>query len=612
MTAMTAIYIDPTAGYGGNGTLAKPYNSWYGFTLEPGDIALQRGGTTAGGFTVSVHGTASEPVIIGSYGAGQAQIDGTLVLNGASNVTVSGLDLTGGNAYDVMLENGTSSSVIQNCNINGGIGGIFVTGATSNSNAFSNNQIHDNDTVGVWFDGANASAGKETLVSGNNIYRNGEQGILLHGSHIVVSGNTVVNNGLSGLPGISAIHVIGTSSTDTSGQDNVISNNIVADQYDPSSLDGNGIMLDTWARSNDVIGNEIFGNSGAGISLFSASDNLVANNTLQGDVVDPGGTHVIEYSEIYLDNASYAPGQTMGNIITGNTVLAVTPYAAAIQASPTVTSDPTNLIYGNSLGHAGTGPIWISGTASGNSVAGWNAIPRSGADDALITMPEAPPSFVAPMLDRTFTLHSTALLTPNSNGISTLVANGTITQITGGPDGNWIAGDGQNNVLTGGGGNNLIAAGSGNTTIYGGSGSDILFGGAGNDVMFAGPGSTVMVGGAGNSIMHGGAGNDLLYAGNRSGTDILDGGAGTNTLFGGPGNDTFVLGSGVDFIYGFTIGKDLIDVQDLNIKSFAGLEIYNGPSNTLIADSTGTIHVALLGMNGQPLTASDFIFSHAS
>ena len=230
------IYVDPTAGYGGNGSLAEPYNSYYAFTLEPGDIVLQRGGTTADGFTTSVHGTASQPVILSSYGAGQAQIDGTLVLNGASDVTVTGLNLTGGNAYDVMLENGTSSSVIENCNIDGGIGGIYVTGATSNSNTFSDNQIYDNDTAGIWFAGANASAGEQTLVSGNNIYANGEEGILLHTSHVVVNGNTVVNNGLSGLPGMSAIHVIGTSATDTSGKDNIISNNMVGDQYDPSSF----------------------------------------------------------------------------------------------------------------------------------------------------------------------------------------------------------------------------------------------------------------------------------------------------------------------------------------------------------------------------------------
>ena len=310
-------------------------------------------------------------------------------------------------------------------------------------------------------------------------------------------------------------------------------------------------MLDTWADSNDVIGNEIFGNSGAGISLFSASDNLVANNTLQGDVVDPGGTHVIEHSEIYLDNASYAPGQTTGNILTGNIVLAVTPYAAAIRRARRCCLDPTNVIYDNNLGHSGAGPVWISGTASGGTIAGWNALTRSGADNALTGTLAPPPTFAASELERIFTLHSNVLKTPIRVGSVRWSRTGRHNQITGGPDGNWIAGNGQNDVLTGGGGDNLIAAGSGNTTIYGGSGNDILFGGAGNDIMYAGPESTVMVGGDGNSTMHGGAGNDLIYAGNRSGTDILDGGGGDNTLIGGPGHDTFVLGSGVDFISGF-------------------------------------------------------------
>ncbi len=610
-TSARIIFIDPTAGWGGDGSFDHPYNSWYAFTLPPGDIALQRGGTVTGGFTITAQGTSTQGIVIGSYGTGQAKIEGTVTLHGASNVMLSNLNITGGNAYGVVVNGGTRNSVIADCDIHGGIGGVLISGPSSNANVITNNRIYENDTSGIWFAGANASAGAETLVSRNTIYRNGQQGISLHSSHVIIDNNTIVNNGLAGLPGVSAIHVYGESSTDTSAQHNVISNNIVAYQRDPSSFDGNGIQLDHWADNNIVYGNQVFGNDGAGINLLSAANNAVLNNTVQGNVVDSGGTHVIARAEIFVGEAQFSPGQTKGNLIADNNVVATNRYAAAIQLDSAASNEPSNIITGNSLMHSGTGPLWLWGGASGTTLSGWNSLSRVGTDDASVTTLAATPSFSKSLLDQTFTLNSDTLRTVHPDGTSVLVAYGDAKDVVGGPAGSWMAGDGRDNVLRAVGGDNLISAGSGNATLYG-FGNDMLFGGSGNTLMFAGNGDTVMVGGSGNSRMVGGPGNDVIFAGNGSGTDILEGGGGVNSLIGGDGVDTFVLGSGQDIISQFTIGQDRIDVRALSISGLSDLLLFGDTTSGVIASDSGVIHAVLRGVDVQQLTAADFIFAKAS
>ena len=67
------VYIDPDAAPGGDGSGRHPFASWSEFTLRNGDIALQRGGTVAAGFTI---GPDAQSVTIGSYGTGRARIEG--------------------------------------------------------------------------------------------------------------------------------------------------------------------------------------------------------------------------------------------------------------------------------------------------------------------------------------------------------------------------------------------------------------------------------------------------------------------------------------------------------------------------------------------------------
>ena len=149
------VYIDPDAAPGGDGSGRHPFASWSEFTLRNGDIALQRGGTVAAGFTI---GPDAQSVTIGSYGTGRARIEGSIVLNGTSGVVLSNLDIAGGNVPAVHLIGGTTASLIQGCDIHGSNVGILVVGDAVAGNVFSDNLIHDNDAMGISFDGVGGQA----------------------------------------------------------------------------------------------------------------------------------------------------------------------------------------------------------------------------------------------------------------------------------------------------------------------------------------------------------------------------------------------------------------------------------------------------------------------
>ena len=608
MTTGRTIYIDPTAASGGDGSIGSPYNSWYSFTLQPGDTALQKGGTTSGGLAITASGTSSHPITIGSYGNGQAQMSGTVVLDGAQYVTVNGLDLSAGNQFGVMLTNSASNCTVQNCDIHGNLAGVYIDNGSANSDTIANNQIHDNDTSGIWFNGASASASSPAVVSGNTIYRNGQEGISLYGSYVTINGNTVVNNGISDLPGASAIHVIG-SATSAFGNNNIITNNVVADQFDNSSFDGNGIDLDLWSGQNIVSNNLIFGNSGSGIVALSSGGNLIQNNLLTGNNTDPGGSHngPAPHTEIYLGAASFAPFQTANNTISGNLLLATTPNTLAIQVDPLAAAS-SNSIGGNTLDVAGSGSVWSWSGTSGTSISLLNAL--TGGDDLLApagTAVTGLPTFSASMLNPTFTPHSNYYSTVSSAG-SVLVASSTNENITVESGNNEIAGDGQNNVINvGGGGYNNVSGGAGNDTISAASGNNSLFGGPGNDVIIGGTGSDMLVGGSGNDLLIAGSGNEYLVGGR--GNNTLVGGAGYDAMTGGGRADVFVLpGVGHDVITDFSPGVDLLDVAPAGITSLSGMIITGNSSGSLIL--FGSSAVILPGVDPVLLTNTSFIFAN--
>ena len=607
------IHVDPTASDGGDGSLDAPFNSWGLFQLQPGDTALQRGGTTTGGFAVTAQGTADQPITIGSYGEGRAIVGGTLAISAARHVVVENLDIRGGNGFGVVIAEASQSVTLRDCEVHRGMAGVSIKGDGTLAISIENCDIHDNDHAGVWIDGAIAAAGQEIRVAGNTIWRNGQQGILLHGSWVVVDANTVVNNGISGLPGLSGIHAIGLYAGDPAGRHNTITGNTVAWQRDGSSVDGNGIMLDHWSGDTLVSGNHVFGNDGSGISLLSANNNQVRDNNVHDNMVDSGGTHITARAEIFLGETDIAPGLATGNTITGNTLAATSRHGAAVQVDGAAGADLSNTITGNFLSQAGAGVLWIWDADSGSVLADWNALPRTGTDSAGTGSASGEPAatvtnFALEMLDQGFTTYSDLLLSQGGQAQSMLVAHGDTKDITGSTAGSWMAGDGRANILTATGGTNLMSAGSGNAVLLGGPGADLLFGGAGDTLLIAGSGNTLMIGGAGRSRMIGGAGDDLLFAGNGTSDKLLDGGGGENLLVGGGGADTFVIGGALDVVLSFTRGQDRLDVSRLGAVDLAGLTLVGDETGGALLDGTGTLRALLAGTDVRLLTADDFTF----
>jgi parallel beta-helix repeat protein len=606
---LATVHIDPTAPPGGDGSADAPFASWQEVTFEPGTVYLQRGGTTAQGFVVATPATAEAPIVIGSYGEGQARIEGGIVIDGASHVKLDNLDISGGQVFGVLVRGDAQGVAISNSTIHHGLGGIYIEGETMPGLVLQGNAVHDNDTVGIWVNGAVAGAASPAFFLGNTVWRNGESGILVHGSHAVIDGNTVVNNGIAGLTGTSGIHVIAISADDGTGVGNVISNNTVAYQREADGFDGHGIQLDTFAVGNTVTGNRVIGNDGPGITLFGAAGNVVTGNILEGNAADPSGTRLgfASKAELYVGNSPLTPGFATGNLIEGNTISATTRGTLAIGIEGGAeTAD--NQVGANDifLGAGTSGFAWSS--LRTQDAALWNALAAGGGDDAIIANPARPAVEIDPaMLAGGFVPNSGFFETVLTTGPRRLLADAAQPNLTGAAFDDRLAGNALTNRINGGGGADLIAGGGGGDILAGGAGNDLIGGGLGNDNLRGGAGTDLLAGGTGNDTLVGDADDDNLSGGD--GTDRLNGGAGNDVLAGGAGADIFVFGpgGGVDLLMDFTPGTDRLDLRGLGIAGFAALTLIDGPDAAFIPVGA-TEGIVLLGVDAAALLARDVLF----
>lgn len=605
------VYIDPTATDGGDGSEGAPFDSWYDVTFEAGTLYLQRGGTTSAGFVVTGQGTADAPIVIGSYGEGIAHIDGTLLIDGASHVLISGFDITGGQGLGVYITGDASSITLQDSEIHGGLVGIYLEGNTIESVVLANNRVHDNDTSGIWVNGAAGSEANPALITGNTIYRNGESGIALHGSHVVIDGNTVVNNGIAGLPGTSAIHVFGLAEGDGMGRLNVITNNLVAYQNEPDSFDGHGIQLDHFSGQNVVTGNRIIGNDGPGITLYSSDSNYIASNELAGNGADPSGTRdgIDAQAEIFVANAGWAPDLSIGNLITGNSIVTTNDGTHAIVVTGGAEAGG-NSVGGNQVTLSGTSTGFIWGATETTDLATWNGLSADdGLDDTTGALAGPSATFDAEMLATGYAAHSTLFFsTTLADSPNRLVASAASPNLLGGSAMDRLAGDDAANRIEGLGSTDYLAGGGGDDTILGGAGEDMIGGGAGNDSLLGGDDGDIITGGTGADTLLGEAGEDWLSGGD--GDDRLVGGAGFDALTGGAGADIFVAGPGMggDLVFDFTDGVDRIDVRNLGLTAISQMVIVGGTDATLISFGGDDLMV-LLNVAPGALGTADFIFA---
>ena len=250
-------------------------------------------------------------------------------------------------------------------------------------------------------------------------------------------------------------------------------------------------------------------------------------------------------------------------------------------------------------------------------------------------------------------------------------------------DNDQLDGGNGNDLLSGLSGNDTLKGGAGNDELFGEAGDDLLIGGTGDDTYYVEDGGDVIqeaanggtdtiravvtltlganienanlevgvtvtgnalanvvtgsvaedeiIGAGGNDLLSGGLGNDTLNGGD--GDDVIEGGLGDDTMSGGAGNDVFLYRLdntgdlaqlGEDFISGFEVGKDKIDLYDLfqEFDIFSADPIAEGylkfepaGANVILqfdSDGGGDSFVNLASLVGPPnLTLADIIYQQA-
>ena len=114
----------------------------------------------------------------------------------------------------------------------------------------------------------------------------------------------------------------------------------------------------------------------------------------------------------------------------------------------------------------------------------------------------------------------------------------------------------------------------------------------------------------GNDIIDGGGENDLIEAGD--GDDLITGGAGDDNLRGGAGADTFVivLGADRDFIPGFSVAEDKIDVSAFDTATaISAIESYKSGTTDVIQLADDAFVEFSGAFDRSTLKLSNFIFS---
>jgi Ca2+-binding RTX toxin-like protein len=141
----------------------------------------------------------------------------------------------------------------------------------------------------------------------------------------------------------------------------------------------------------------------------------------------------------------------------------------------------------------------------------------------------------------TFTIGDLAPDTSYSGALKELSSLSGIEHITGTKFGDFLIGSDGSNKIVGGAGIDLIDGGRGKDTIFGGSDADVIRGGKGGDALY------------------GGLGPDTFIYGNYTSANDTD----SSATFVSLGVTPAALPGG-DFIYGFEVGIDKIDLREID------------------------------------------------
>jgi len=421
-TFAATLYVDPSAAVNGIGTQARPFNSWKSFWIQPGNTYLQKAGTTYPGLlvVVSVHGTASLPIVIDSYGTGAPPIVTNVVLfDNSSYITFQNFTVTAVPTYpSLVIRNGSTHITVNNNSItNAASSGIFLGGSGCN-NVIENNRIHDVAADGINVNQVACSDGNQTLIQGNTINNIGIHGIELDGNFFIIKQNIIHDTGTT-TAGASGIHLYGGgfqgTPPDGMGNYNLVLNNVVYHAHEPLYHDGNGIQSDQYTHNNQIYSNLIFGNDGMGVNLYDSQNNQVHDNTLFGNVVntikkyfDPRGNII---SSTSAANAHTAKACT-NNTFTNNVIIPSLPMSDAFDIDKNSLVSGANNFGGNYALAIGGSHYYHYAGRDGDNQTVWNTIDfPGGGDDTFGTIPVTDIATTNASMDFIFPLSDALTLT---------------------------------------------------------------------------------------------------------------------------------------------------------------------------------------------------------
>jgi hypothetical protein len=427
--------------------------------MTPADRNIISGGSSRG-ITVSGTGTSGNVIegnFIGTNAAGTAgvpnQLDGVLVVNGATNNTTGGTTPGSGNLLSGNTLAGVDVTAASQNPIVGNLIGTDISGTKA---------VPNQKGVGLGGAAAFNPVGGTTPAARNVISGNGDRGVVIGAAgsnNNTVSGNYIGLDALANpLPnGFGGVLVFNSAKNNVIGGSVPGSGNVIA--Y-------NAAMSDPAATLKGGVGVIVDGSTSTGTSILG---NSIFSNT----------------SKIGIDIARGANGSQAPPVVSSiGTARKTTTIAGTAPSTGTRVEVFSNSDCGDPEGKTFLGSAHVSGSSWSLRVARISAGKGVTATDTKASSANT-------------SAFSSCRTTPGR-----AKCKGKIATIVGSPGRDNLRGTRKRDVIAALGGNDVVHGKRGNDLICGGPGKDKLFGGPGNDKLFGGPGKDKLRGGPGRNKVH--------------------------------------------------------------------------------------------------------------
>ena len=249
--------------------------------------------------------------------------------------------------------------------------GIKITGDTNNT-TISNCTVTGAILNGIEALESSTTAGNENYITGNTVYANGKDGIIVTGNYYIIQNNIVYENGI-GLDAVSGLRIFDNADGSGSwGENNIIRYNKVYDNLGGDS-DGHGIIIDHYCDNNKIYYNLVYGNYGVGIMVYKSLGAEVYNNVAYGNVQNASATVKAEYA--IWDDVGV---QRAAALVKNNIGYATSAGSVAINLEADILDNAITLT--NNLWYIASGNWYTYGVDSGSTLATWNALSYVGTD----------------------------------------------------------------------------------------------------------------------------------------------------------------------------------------------------------------------------------------